>query len=841
MIYELDPIGNFSFVNPILEQKTGFSKNDLIGSPYWALLHINDRARVVAFYESQYASRDERSYLEFQIVTKDNSVLWVGQNVRMFFDNDELQKVSAVSRDITSIKSSEQALQAERILLRTIIDNIPINIYAKDTLSRKILANKAEYVFVGAMSEREVIGKTDFDLYPEFTARRSQEEDLLVFGGKNILNKETINTRKDGSFTWLLTSKVPLRDVEGTIIGLVGISIDITEQRLAQQKLERSEKLYRLVSENSQDVISLHKLDGVFEFITSSSITLHGYEPEELIGKNGLDFMHPDDAERIKNQAEENLVKMQNHEPLPPMQFRIASRHKGYIWVENLIKPIFESGKLIGFQSAVRNIAAQKLHEQALQEAKVKAEEATKAKTQFLSMMSHEIRTPLNGILGITNILLSENPRQDQLENLNLLKFSGENLLSIINDILDFSKVESGKMVLEHIQFNLRELVDQTVRLLHDRAIRNGLDLRMNLDNDIPAFVMGDPVRLGQVLNNLLGNAIKFTERGFVEISIQVVERNEDRHHLRISIKDTGIGIPEDKLDTVFERFSQASPDTMRKYGGTGLGLSITKKILQLMDSEIHLTSRLGQGSEFSFDITFTESAEPITKIPETVEHIKLSGNILLVEDNNVNQAVARKFLSKWGFTIVVAENGAEAVKAATSKAFDLILMDLHMPVMDGYEATRKIRSMGTLYFHDVPIIALTADVSREIKSNVKSSGMTDILEKPFKPGELYDILQKHLPGHAVEVPPEVAAKLTEFKLAVIESLMQQNIHFLEASLHKNRTALHIVGDGTLNKLIDEIRTSLREHNGDIAQLIIQFSSQADLLIRAFNRSSNIK
>jgi PAS domain S-box-containing protein len=835
MIYELNAEGKFSFVNPVLEETSGFKKDHLLDKPYWDLVSPEERNAVISFYNTQRKTGTEVSYLEFRMQARDGTRFWIGQNVRMFFNGKWVSKVSVVARDITKIKEANEALALERILLRTIIDNIPINIYAKDLKCEKILANRAEYEYVGAKSEREVIGKNDFGLYPPESASIFMEEDSRVLNGESILNVETRNTRWGGSQTWLLTSKVPWKNEKDEIIGLVGISIDITEQKKAQDELARKERLYRLVSENSQDVISIQKLDGTFEYISPSCIGLHGYTPEEMIGRNGLEFVPAEDSNRILIDAPLITEKMSRNEPVEPSQFRIITKNRGLIWVENVIKPVFEAGVLTRFQSTVRDISARKAYEEALQEAKLKAEAATLAKSQFLSMMSHEIRTPMNGIIGLTNILISEKPRLDQIEHLNLLKFSCDNLFTIINDILDFSKVESGKMELENIPFDITDILRHYKKLFEDRASRKGIGLVLNLDARLPKFVSGDPVRIGQIINNLVGNAIKFTDHGFVEISVQLVEKSKKMCLIHFSVRDTGIGIPEDKISSVFEGFSQAASDITRKFGGTGLGLSITKRLLNLMGSQINVKSKLGIGSEFEFDLRLRESTAVKTVSDEEQNLItKLEGiRLLLVEDNAVNQVVAKNFLNKWGFEISICENGEQAISLVETMNYDLVLMDIQMPVMDGYEATKIIRRKPHPYFKRLPIIALTADVTPEVQAKALDAGMNDMMSKPFQPQELRSLLQKYSSfssakhranenwpigievfsggDHSLEIELRrlFAMNLSEIRNAAENIMSVRGHEAFSEILHKGKTTLKILNNEALDKTLDRFNNAV--------------------------------
>ncbi|MBI3218524.1 MAG: PAS domain S-box protein [Bacteroidetes bacterium] len=869
-IYELDQDGKFSFINPLMEAKTGFSKEELVGKFYSELIYEDDVKTVVDFYDIQRRAQRAVSYLEFRIRTRNGSPLWVGQNVRMFFSESKPYKVSVVARDINRVKESQAALSLEKILVRTIIDNIPVNIYAKNLKSEKILVNLTECKYLGVQSEEYLIGKSDYDLYPEETAKISIEEDLRIFDGEVILNRETLNRRWDGSETWFLSSKVPLRNGSQEIIGLVGISIDISSQKKAKEELERSEKLYRLLAENSQDVISLHKLDGMFEYISPSSINLHGYYPHELIGRNGIDFVLQEDAEILRSEAPSILERMNRNESLEPSQFRIVTKNRGIVWVENLIKPLFEKGALSGFQSTVRDISARKAYEIALEKAKQGAEAATLAKSQFLSMMSHEIRTPMNGIMGITNILLSESPRPDQSENLELLQFSCKNLLTIINDILDFSKVEAGKMELEKVSFNLKDILLHYKKLHDHLASQKGIALKLIADEKIPATLLGDPVRIGQVLNNLLSNAIKFTEAGSVELMVTHHGIKDDLHQVKFSIKDTGIGIAGEKINSVSEGFNQASSDITRKFGGTGLGLAISKRFLALMNSSIQVESQLGVGSQFSFTLNLPEGIEILSVDYESNQaFLEQATEVLLVEDNKVNQLVAKRILETWGFIVTVAENGFEAIDEIESMKFHLVLMDIHMPGMTGYEATRIIRSKVGEYFKNIPIIALTADVSREIKEKSIASGMNDLMAKPFNPTELKVLIQKHVSNQSTgknknSSSTYVFPKLrlfaegdlkfeSELKILLVKSLRElegvvksallgnSSSIDLDNILHKTGTTLNLINDQRINDLIVEVNkyiSSVASSEGKNQHLIFDFESAVSDTVKKLEISS---
>lgn len=381
-------------------------------------------------------------------------------------------------------------------------------------------------------------------------------------------------------------------------------------------------------------------------------------------------------------------------------------------------------------------ISKRKEAEQAMQIAKEEAEKANKAKSEFLSVMSHEIRTPLNAVIGLGHILSRQNPRPDQINNLQALRTSANNLLSLINDILDFSKIDAGKLELENNLFEIRTTINELFQVMSVKAQEYGNDITVHIDSNIPTSVYGDSHRLTQVLTNLLSNALKFTSKGKVRLSLQLENISESRCKILFSVSDTGIGIEKDKLEHIFNPFSQASSTITREFGGTGLGLSITSELLQLMLSDIKVDTEIGRGSNFYFvldlayDSVNEESFDTLISTEENLEEAK----ILLVEDTPFNILFTTQLLEGWNTIVDIAENGAIAVDKVKLNEYDLIIMDLHMPVMDGYTAAQKIREFNQV----IPILALTASATTDIKEKIYKSGMQDYVTKPFHPDDLF-------------------------------------------------------------------------------------------------------
>jgi signal transduction histidine kinase/CheY-like chemotaxis protein len=390
-------------------------------------------------------------------------------------------------------------------------------------------------------------------------------------------------------------------------------------------------------------------------------------------------------------------------------------------------------------------IDLKKEFESQLFDAKLHAEKASEAKSDFLSIMSHEIRTPLNAIIGMIYIMEKENLLPSFQENIQVLKHSSHNLYLLINDILDFNKIEAGKIELENIPFDLKELITQIGKSLQVNAEENSNKIEIEFDENFNKNIISDPLRLGQIITNLVSNAIKFTKGGVVKIKVDHIEISKNNTKFRIQVIDNGIGIELDKFNQIFQKFEQAEKTTTRKFGGTGLGLVISKKLLQLLDSDIELQSEIGKGSNFSFvlNLPYYTNSEDLKNdvlyhdyIEENLEGLR----VLLVEDNLINVKVAEKILSQWNVKVEVALNGLLATEKYEPGKYDIILMDLAMPVMDGYEATINIRLKDV----SIPIIALTASASYGYLEKAALLGINEYILKPFNPKELNLKLRKH-------------------------------------------------------------------------------------------------
>jgi PAS domain S-box-containing protein len=561
---------------------------------------------------------------------------------------------------------------------------------------------------------------------------------------------------------------------------------------------------------------------------------MFGWTKEEVLGRPLREvLLHPDQW----NQHERRITQLTRHKRWEG-DLRVIHKSGSSLPIHVSSTVLRgDNDQEIGFAFVCFDMSSQVRVQNKLQRAKNKAEKAVEAKQDFLSTMSHEIRTPLNVVIGMTRLLVDEDPKPEQLKYLKSLQFSANNLLVIINDILDFSKIEAGKVKLENINFSVSEVVQGVVQAFLFHAEEKGVDLKFEIDESLPERVVGDQTRLTQVLNNLVSNALKFTESGFVSIHVKPLNQSSERLEIAFDVLDTGIGISQDELPTIFNSFTQATSDTTRKFGGTGLGLTICKRLVELQNGTISASSRQRVGSKFTFVIPY-QVAERLKTPPTTptLEEYQLSGvQLLLVEDNSSNRMVATSFLDKMGVHVTIAENGAVAVEEVQRQDFDIVLMDLQMPQMDGYQATRAIRGLGSKY-EQLPIIALTADVVSDAKDRVKQAGMNDYLSKPFNPDVLYRTISANLHLRVPSSPPDDRAltlqhliekyndatfttKLLDSLQTGFETLPRQveaavaagDTHKLGRIMHKMLPTIQMVENAPLRQRLEELRTALSE------------------------------
>ncbi len=593
--------------------------------------------------------------------------------------------------------------------------------------------------------------------------------------------------------------------------GIVRTYTDVTARRAAEAALRMSEERYRQLAETTRDVITHLRLpDFARVYVSPSCRALFGCEPDAMLGQRpSAGNMHPDDVAITRAEAERLARGEAEH-----AQVTYRARHEDgrWLWVEAGLSLVRDdiTREPATIVCSLRDVTERRRQAEELEDAKEQAEAAARAKAEFLASMSHEIRTPLNGVLGYTDLLLDDaDLSEDQRRRIERIQSAGAALLTVVDDILDFSKIEAGQVDLDPQPFHLAALIDNATSIVSGLAEGKGLLLGIDVDPHLPPRLLGDQNRLRQILLNLLNNAIKFTAAGSVALSVECLSAVSDGAEgvastVRFAVTDTGIGIPEDKQDRLFQRFSQVDGSITREFGGTGLGLAISKHLVELMGGEIGVESTLGRGSTIWFTAKLGDvaSQELMAENASSPEPAIRSLDILLVEDIDINRDVACSILERAGHRVAVAADGAAAVAAVQSATYDLVLMDVQMPVMDGMTATRHIRSLpGTVA--QVPIIAMTANVLPAQVAAFRAAGMNDHIGKPFKRSELLTLLARWASG--TEVMFRVSAKGSPESTAILDREVYGAL-------------LDDLGVTTMSILLDKLRAQLVQQLADVAE-----------------------
>jgi len=579
---------------------------------------------------------------------------------------------------------------------------------------------------------KEAIGHPIWYFFP-----KGDREHLLKIVEDGLRKKkksyelETRIVTRSGEMKWISWSVIAKGD------NWYASGRDITYQKKVVAELEQ----LSLVASKVSNGVVISDANNKVVWVNDAFEKITGYHLEDVEG-NALGDMIKGELTDVSiiHKARELSKNKQSFE----VDLLMYRKDGQPIWISVINSIILDQhGNIDKYVEVIIDITAKKKAEHELISAKEEAIQLNRAKDMFISVMSHEIRTPLNAVIGISHLLMEDNPNESQRENLKILKFSADNLMTLINDVLDFTKIETGNIELEKIPVDLRELAYSVVNSMQFKAKGKDIYLKAQIDENLPENVIGDKTRICQILLNLVGNSVKFTDKGGVTIDLKVIGQTDHEVRIRFEVSDTGIGIAADKINTIFESFKQADANITRLYGGTGLGLAITKRLVELHDSRINVESTYGQGSKFWFTITFDKSGNTLKTKIKTVE-IGLKLNILVVDDNQINRLLIDKVLKKWGVNADFAENGVQALEKIEAKGnYDVVLMDIHMPQMGGLEATKVLRAKTDTYSQQLPIIALTASMLNNQMGMIGEAGMNDYILKPFNPKELYDKISK--------------------------------------------------------------------------------------------------
>ena len=636
--------------------------------------------------------------------------------------------------------------------LSTLIGAMPLRVILVDRDLRIIAASRPTSAAIGP-AESDFIGRSIFDIDPEYFLPFAPLAQRCL-AGETIISPR-VRAREDGGEpVWLRTEISPWRDANGDIGGLISVSVEISEVMAALETSERSEQRLKMAVELADlHVWELDYASGALVTVGAEETFFDGSLSDAEIAADTNITIHPEDRTRV---AEAWQAAVDSDTPFRP-EYRINRQDGKEVWAACNVKLVRDAAgepqRLIG---AMQNITARKLAEAALIQARDDAEAANRAKSQFLATMSHEIRTPLNGVLGMAQAMAADDLAPTQRARLNTIRQSGETLLTVLNDVLDLSKIEAGKLELEMVDFDVAGLAQDVTSAFAGVAAGKSLTLALEVEDAARGRYRGDSGRLGQVLSNLVSNALKFTDAGSVRLH---VSRRSDA--LVFTISDTGIGIPADRLPNLFQKFEQVDASTTRRFGGTGLGLAICRQLATLMDAEVQVSSQEGVGSQFQLiarlpRVGEESPAESALSTPAAPAHDGPAIRVLAAEDNNINRLVLRTLLEQAGIDPVIVCDGVEAVTAWRDQEWDIILMDVQMPVLDGPSATRAIRAAERATGRQrTPIVALTANAMAHQREEYIAAGMDGLIPKPIQVTELFAALQAAL---EVETPQNAAA-----------------------------------------------------------------------------------
>jgi PAS domain S-box-containing protein len=723
------------WANDAFKTITGYDLIDAKGKPLVEVLKGRPKD-AAAEKELIEARRKNISYeVELSMNTKEGKPIWISvTNSVILAANGTIEKYIRIIIDITARKRTEQDVEILSFAAR----KSPSGIMIRDAAGKVIWMNECMESIIGYSLEELKGHALGTKLMGEETNHKVAESAVQAVKENKPYEIEIKIYKKDGSPAWVFISNSPLFNEEGSVERQIGVMVDITNRKKSEEQVN----MLSLVASSTTSGVVINDSEGKVEWVNNAFETITGYGLDDVKDKHLGDSLKGELTDvSIITKTRELSQQMQSFE-VDVLIYRKDGQPRWISVINSVI--MADNGKVDKYIEVIIDITSKKMAEMELITAKEEALQLNRAKDMFISVMSHEIRTPLNAVIGMSHLLLNDSPMPSQTDNLSILKFSAENLMSLINDVLDFTKIETGNIELEKANVDLRDMVNSISASMQYKAAENKIYLKQSIDKAIPLLVIGDRARLTQILLNLVSNSVKFTSSGGVNIDLKVIEDNEKSVRIRFAVSDTGIGIANNKLNTIFESFKQAEADTTRNYGGTGLGLAISKRLIELHDSRINVDSVLGQGSTFWFTITFNKIEDNTVKDKNKVE-AELNVNVLVVDDNQINRLLINKVLKKWGASAEFAENGIEAIeKLELHKNFDVVLMDINMPLMGGLEATGIIRSKSDPYFQKLPIIALTASALSNQMGQIEDAGMNDYILKPFDPKSLYDKLSRY-------------------------------------------------------------------------------------------------
>lgn len=851
-IFQAAADGKLTFVNSVWAERFGMQPEEMLGDGWKSALATGQEYDDDPAFQGFNKPGDVRRRVALFRDAQGNDLWGETVNAAEFDNEGQVCGFVGVLNDITEQRQAHLRLQESERRFQSLANLAPAGIYRTSMDGQCTYVNDAWKELTGLVDGQwEGFGWGNA-VHPDDSewVKKTWAE---AVGNGSDLNMEFRWLRPDGTTVWTNTFTAPEHDDAGNISGFIGVAMDVTEQKQAAADLAERKQQLTMLADNATDAVLKISLEGICSYASPSVTTLFGIPAEMLIGESLLERFHPDDERETLNAFTEiaegrrdNIILAYRTENLiKPGQYNWMEANCGLLRDE-------DTGEPTEIIASIRNIDKTKALEEELRTAKEIAERAVTAKSAFLANMSHEIRTPMNGVIGFTELALAGNLEPDQRENIELIADSGRAMMRLLNDILDMAKIEAGQMTVAAEPLNLRHNLSSSVRLMESVARAKNIEISLEVDPKLPLWVKGDAMRVRQVILNLTGNAVKFTEVGKVQVKVSTADK-EDGRTFTIEVSDSGIGIPADRLDQIFEQFTQADDSTSRRYGGTGLGLAISSQLAGMMGGTLTVQSVEGEGSAFTLELPLVESDPPVSlpaiSEPDGDRVLALKLRIIVAEDHDINQTLVRNMIENLGHSVEIAADGAEAImmiKAAslTGNPYDLVLMDMQMPVMDGLAATRELRNAG----YDsatLPIVALTANAYQDDIEACLAAGMQDHLAKPLRLRNLSSALAKwarvgatdadKLQQMAVEdeplINPELISRFAARKADAANqiatalrtgSLEGETIDHLAGLLHKIAGTAGYFGETDLGERSRQLETELLEAPNDKVQSLLE-------------------
>lgn len=883
-VLEIDENGKPLYANQKSLKMLGILASELPSVSVWDYIAEIDLLALRKFYTDQFRKKSESCYFECRLSPPNSDIFWVGISSTMLYEGKRMVRLRSVIRNLSENKTLRKELEWKESLYELVSQNSTDLISLHEGVGKFLFISVSVEEILG-FEPLELLGKSLLNLIHKKDRGNFQDAmERAKLGKASKAIRYRVRT-KNKHYIWLESMVKPIYDEEKNVSSIQISSKDITQVKLEEdRKIKFLDGLYLLnlmsTKEGSLEAVLQESLNQVTRYfnletgivckLQNNKFRVLNYYSEEK--ENMPKSMIAEDTYcRLALDSGGELFV----QDVSKSKFKNESCFKNFGWKTYAGEIIYRDDAAFGSvsmsgkrkrQSSFNNYEKEFMRLYAnwvgsilkrieerklLEKTRREALKASKEKAKFLSTMSHEIRTPLNGIIGATHLLQKKNPREDQRMHFEILSQSGNNLLALVNDILDFNKIEDGKLEIENSPFNLRELA-KIIHMHYQLQAENHVKIELIYDPALNDFYFGDSVRIGQVLHNFLSNALKFTERGSIRLSLFKRAHHDEHDEIHVDVSDTGVGIPKNKLNAIFNVFIQASSNG--NLGGSGLGLAISKRLIELMDSNIQVESVIGEGSSFSFNLILRRSkASEVANVPEiNMQYPMIKGRVLVVEDNKFNRLIANDFLISWGCDVIEAENGAQALKFLNQDlGIDLVLLDLQMPVLDGFETAIRIRKSQNEKINSVPILGLTASAQTDTMAKAFKCGMNNFITKPFRPDEVYKKISEllGLSRHSLSIDQLISDifaklqktagndknKISKYMEVFLETIIEEadvleaavkseNVEKIKSYCHKNKTTIRLVGLNEHVKSIEEIEGMILNQN--LKSMIIQKSAK---------------